>query len=211
MRDDRSVLWRRIDAPGHEVARLSRAGTKRFLQGTAVFAHDGEPCRVDYAVVCDDRWRTRRVVVEGRVGRRSIATRIAADGAGRWTKYGDAVPAVDGCLDVDLSFTPATNSLPIRRLRLARGRPAAVRVAWVSFPELTLEPLDQVYRRLDAARVRYESNGGRFVRTLRVDSSGLVTSYPGLWVAEAVTAGGGASSRVPAPRAPRAARRPAPS
>jgi hypothetical protein len=60
-----------------------------------------------------------------------------------------------------------------------------VRAAWLRFPELTLEPLDQVYRRLDATTVRYESNGGRFVRDLRVNGEGMVTEYPGLWVAEA--------------------------
>ena len=67
---------------------------------------------------------------------------------------------MDGCDDVDFSFTPATNLLPIRRLRLAEGARTGVRAAWLAFPALELEPLEQVYAHLDGGRYRYESEGG---------------------------------------------------
>lgn len=57
---------------------------------------------------------------------------------------------------------------------------AALRV-----PDFTLEPLEQVYRRLDVATYRYQSAGGRFVTELQVNAAGLVTRYPELWEAEA--------------------------
>jgi Uncharacterized protein conserved in bacteria len=106
-------------------------------------------------------------------------------GPGRWRLNDADCPAVTGCLDLDLSFTPATNLLPIRRLALPIGETAAVRSAWLTFPALTLEPLDQVYRRTHATTYAYESDGGSFSTELEVNGDGFVTRYPNLWEAEA--------------------------
>ncbi len=90
-----------------------------------------------------------------------------------------------GCIDLDLNFSPSTNLLPIRRLNLPIGQEAAVRAAWLRFPSFSLEPLEQRYRRVDAAVYRYESAGGKFVTQLDVNASGFVTRYPGFWEADA--------------------------
>ena len=102
---------------------------------------------------------------------------------GRWTRDGAPAPQVAGCLDVDLGFSPVTNTLPIRRLALAVGAAAPVRAAWLRFPGLELEPLEQVYRRLAPARYAYESAAGRFRAELEVDGDGLVTRYGDYWAA----------------------------
>jgi hypothetical protein len=109
---------------------------------------------------------------------------MEADAARRWMLNGRACPEVTGCDDVDLSFTPATNLLPIRRLRLAVGAQASVRAAWLRFPELTLELLEQAYTRVAETQYRYESRGGEFVALLETNTSGFVTRYPDLWQVE---------------------------
>ena len=48
-------LWRRLDLPGHEIARLARRDHGWELSGTALFTDGQEPCRLDYAVACDAR------------------------------------------------------------------------------------------------------------------------------------------------------------
>jgi hypothetical protein len=179
--DDRAILWRRIDEPGHDWARLSSDGDGWRLSGVALFAHDRAPCRLAYAIACDARWRTLSATVEGWVGPDAIRIDIAADESRRWRLNGREQPAVAGCLDVDLAFTPCTNLLPIRRLGLAVGERAEVRAAWLAFPGLGFEPLEQVYHRVAPLLYRYESNGGTFMADLEVDDSGFVVRYPGLW------------------------------
>lgn len=66
-------------------------------------------------------------------------------------------PAVAGCIDEDLNFSSSTNLLPIRRLILAVGQNAPVKAAWLKFPSFELEPLSQVYSRIDESTYRYES------------------------------------------------------
>ena len=143
--------------PGHDAARLQALGTGWRLDGCAVFVDTSGPCLVTYMVDCDAAWRTTAVRVAGWAGTQPIAIDLRADTGRRWTLNGRDVPAVDGCDDVDLSFTPATNLLPIRRLRLAEGTRTGVRAAWLAFPALELEPLEQVYAHLGGGRYRYES------------------------------------------------------
>lgn len=191
---DATVLWRRLDRPGHESARLFFEDPHWRLSGAAVLIHERQPCRLDYLVVCDAGWRTVSGRVAGWVGNERIAIEVAVDAARRWWLNGAERPEVAGCADLDLNFSPSTNLLPIRRLALAVGREAKVRAAWLRFPGFALEPLEQVYRRTGAATYRYESAGGRFVTDLEVDPAGFVTRYPGFWEVEGAGAappGGG--------------------
>jgi len=84
-----------------------------------------------------------------------------------------------GCIDVDLGCTPATNTLPIRRLEIPVGGEAGILAAWVRFPDLKVRPLPQRYRRLGPDRYEYSSN--TFRAELGVDGNGLVLDYAGAW------------------------------
>jgi hypothetical protein len=125
--------------------------------------------------------------VEGWLDHRSIQFQIKTDLSGRWWLNEVEQPEVMGCIDIDLNFSPSTNLLPIRRLKLAVGESAEVNAAWLRFPSFRLERLTQQYHRLAENIYRYESAGGQFVAELTVDPSGFVLDYPNLWIAEALS------------------------
>jgi hypothetical protein len=181
---NRSILWRGLYLPGHEACRLFSQNSKRLLEGTAVLSHVHQPCRLDYVVVCDEKWNTLKAKVSGWVGSATIDIELAVDPDQHWRLNGMEHPTVAGCIDLDLNFSPSTNLLPIRRLNLRVGQQAEVKAAWLRFPSFELEPLAQIYRRVDQSTYRYESGGGKFVADLKVDSAGFVTNYPGIWQAE---------------------------
>lgn len=81
---DLSLLWRRLDHPGYESARLSFLSPFWHLTGTAVFAHNQQPCRLDYGVVCDAGWRTLSGRVEG-----WFVTELKVNAAGFVINYPD--------------------------------------------------------------------------------------------------------------------------
>ncbi|HEV7919718.1 MAG TPA: putative glycolipid-binding domain-containing protein [Thermoanaerobaculia bacterium] len=171
------ILWQWVDRPGHEASRLS--GTS--LEGASVFAHQGAPVSLAYSIVCDSSWRTLSANVRGFIGPRPVDVSIIAGDP--WLLNGEEQRQVAGCIDIDLNFSPVTNLLPIRRLGLPVGEEAAVRAAWLRFPSMLLEPLEQTYRRLSPDLYRYTSAGGAFTADLRVNEEGWVVDYPGVWTA----------------------------
>jgi hypothetical protein len=181
-----SIVWRRLDLPGHEIARLESLGDGWRLSGTTSFEAAQGLSRLDYLVICDAAWQTISARVTGVTGNRAIDLNVSVDVNRRWRLNGFECAAVERCVDIDLGFSPSTNLLPIRRLKLGFGEEAVVRAAWLPFPSLSFELLPQVYRREGERTYRYEVGGGIFVRTLEVNAAGFVTSYPGLWQAESV-------------------------
>ena len=118
-------------------------------------------------------------MVSDGVAERSLI--LSVDDEQRWWRGPDEVADWRGLYDIDLGVTPATNTLPIRRVPFQPGEGRDVTAAWVRFPDLSLERLPQRYTRLDEHHYRYESDGGNFVTELAVDELGLVTRYEGLW------------------------------
>jgi hypothetical protein len=178
-----SILWRALYWQGHEACCLRPLNSEWRLEGTAVFLHEGRTCRLSYSIDCDAIWHTRSAVVSGWFGDEDIDLELSADAYRRWQVNGVAKSVVDGCIDLDLNFSPATNLLPIRRLNLEVGQQMEVKAAWLRFPSFELEPLSQVYERTGEFKYRYSSRGG-FVAELTVNKAGFVTVYPQLWEAE---------------------------
>jgi hypothetical protein len=106
---------------------------------------------------------------------------LTADDQRRWWSDGKELVDVAGCVDVDISLSPSTNTLPIRRLSLARGEERDVVAAWIRFPDLAIEPLPQRYVRSGESLYRYSSGGGAFTADIEVDDLGLVVKYPPAW------------------------------
>jgi len=143
---------------------------------------DGQPLKIIYRISCDRFWRIGMMNITLWLGCEERTLRIGLAPTGEWVDYlgGSDLSRLAGCVDVDLAFSPITNTLAIRRLNLAVGQSAEIRAAWVRFPSLAVEPLPQRYERLSEMRYRYESGSG-YRAELEVDAFGLVVNYPSLW------------------------------
>ena len=173
--------------PGHDAAAFREMEAGAELRGMAVFQDEGGPTALHYTVRCDAGWRTTEGTVHGWCGSRPVELRMVRSSSGTWTLNGAPCPAVAGCADLDLNFTPATNLLPLRRLDLAVGQAAEVRSAWLEWPAAVLTPLVQRYARRSATEYDYEADlpgADKFVAVLRVEPGGWVVDYAGLWQAE---------------------------
>jgi hypothetical protein len=183
MRTD-TILWRRMDTPGHDACCLVQRGGGWRLTGVAAFRHEAVPACLAYEVDCDDEWQTRGGVVHGWIGARQLDFRIARTLEGTWTLNGRVVPDLEACVDLDLGFTPATNLLQLRRVALQVGQGADVPVAWLDVPVGTLDTLHQRYERRTAEVYWYEAPRFDYFALLRVSPVGFVEEYPNLWEAE---------------------------
>ncbi|WP_205649332.1 putative glycolipid-binding domain-containing protein [Agromyces sp. LHK192] len=138
-----------------------------------VGAEFGE-CR--YRLATDAHWRF--VELELELGeRRLVVERVE----GGWTVDGRPRPDLADAVEIDLSVSPVTNTLPIRRLDLPVGASADITTAYISVPELTVQPDPQRYTRTGEREYRYESLDSDFTRLITVDGEGIVVDYPGLF------------------------------
>lgn len=170
------VAWRRSDEiEADEHCTMTTRDSGLSLVGTVIGSEGGLPVRIEYRVLADRAGATVAAHVRDLrgFGTRTIALERSAKGG--WTVDGAAARALRGCVDVDLGCSPSTNTLPIRRLRLAIGASQTIQAAWVVFPELTVQKAAQTYTRLDEFTYRYAS--GDFEADLSVDEEGLVAAY----------------------------------
>jgi uncharacterized protein len=179
-----SILWRRLDCPGHDACYLERVSDGWRIDGTAIFREHGAPARLAYQVACDAEWRTQDGHVVGWLGPRSVEFRVRRTEQGKWSLNGQPVPNLDDCLDLDFGFTPATNVLQRRRAALHEGQSAEIPVAWLDVQAGTLERLAQRYSRRGVTTHWYEAARFGYSALLEVNVAGFIVRYPGLWEEE---------------------------
>jgi hypothetical protein len=178
-----SILWRRVDAPGHDACRLEDCRSGWRLQGAAIFRHSIGPASVSYAVDCDSRWRTLSGRVYGTIGEREIDYHIARrDDA--WLLNGESVPGIGNLVDLDLSFTPATNLLQLKRVPLPIGSAIPLPAAWFDLDTGALTELEQIYERRSERVLFYRAPGVGYEGLIELAPNGFIMRYPGLWQAE---------------------------
>jgi uncharacterized protein len=186
-----ALIWRSLDGLSMEHFELIQPMPELVhLNGLVIGVQAGSPLKSFYWLEVNGDWITQHVRVGHENGMLELVVRD-----GHWfrvehdhrTRSSQEIELTDltGCIDVDLGLTPATNTLPIRRLQLEIGETATLMAAWVKFPSLDIVPLEQCYERLSEFSYRYLSTN--FTALLEVDELGLVTRYEGGWERIAVT------------------------
>jgi hypothetical protein len=151
MADDlkRAVVWKSLLVDGRDYCGLWHIAEGWLLKGTVVgILKDQRPMLASYEIHCDENWFTHRVQVGRTIASDVKILSLSVENRGVWRSSGQELREIQGCDDVDLAVTPATNTLAIRRLGLQVGSSASIIAAWVKFPDLTVQPLSQRYTRV---------------------------------------------------------------
>lgn len=182
---ERTALWQPWHDVGLEHLRLVESDNGAIADSVVIQLIDHQLVRLHYEIRVDAGWRVREADID-MWAPDLHQLKLRSDGCGRWTDAnGDALSDLNGCIDIDITATPFTNTLPIRRIRLEPGEAETITVAYIRVPELSVEPEKQRYtcleRGSDGTLYRYEGLGTGFVSNLPVDLDGLVLDYPGIF------------------------------
>lgn len=180
---DRTVCWTPVGGAGFEHLQL-RAEEGGYVARSIVLGIDEEtPFRLQYKIKTDQDWRTRKLWVRAATPVGESALALRSDGHGTWrNEDGTELPELRGCIDVDITATPFTNTLPINRLRLAPGQSADLRMVYVTAPSLEVSVSTQRYSGRGDSQIFFESPAHDFSATLPIDDAGLVRDYPQLFL-----------------------------
>src|SRR5688572_30010224 len=167
----RTLCWTPIWNSDHEGVGLEHLLLSDRAADSVLLALDEQqgPFRLAYRLTWDDAWRLRQAELTAATGRSTRTLALNTDGRGHWQHAdGRTIDELDGCIDIDIWPTPFTNSFPIWREPLAIGERREFRMAWVSAPELTVQPKAQAYTRLAERLYRFDN----------LDGSGFTAELP---------------------------------
>jgi hypothetical protein len=174
---DKHLSWKPANETGMERLHFYQAHDELIADGMIERQH----IRARYRVICDLRWQTKEALVERLDIDRKLYLR--KDSRGCWKDHeGRENFLVEGCIDVDISLTPFTNTLPIRRLDLKPGQSIVAQMAFMDAIDLEIRRSGQRYTCIDKNHYRYESLLTKEVYDLVVDDDGFVIEYAGLFV-----------------------------
>ena len=175
----RAVRWQSWDGEGMEHMVFSERPLGAVAEGVLLSGGEAR-FAAHYHLTCrpDGHVAEARVAVIG-----GPSMTLQSDGEGLWRNSdGKRVPALVGANDVDLSASPVTNALTIRRLGLEKGQTSEINAVYIRFPDLELSLERQRYTCVEVGR-RYifEAADLSFRAEIETEESGLVTLYPGMF------------------------------
>lgn len=178
-----TVVWRAIEYPGMEYLGLRADENDLAVESVVIGAVNGAVFRLDYVLRCDAGYTVHKVHLSVASG---DALYLTSDGQGNWFDDDEnTLPDLKGCIDVDITATPFTNTLPIKRVKWTVGQSETLKMVYFLVPEMTFHADEQRYtcleQRADGATFRFEQLATGFTADLQVDADGLVLDYPGLF------------------------------
>ena len=176
----RTFRWQSWEKTGLEHCVIRSEGLDFLAEGVVIAPGTDKPFACRYALRFNSAWHTQSVSVALVGQERSL--QLTMNGQGRWHKDAVPIPELDYALAPDISATPFTNTLAIRRLNLSEGESADIETAYVDLPSLTVFADPQRYTCLKRGSLyRFESLDSDFNSEISVDADGFVVTYPGLF------------------------------
>lgn len=182
----RQIIWKSLAYEGLEHVYISKGIAENIVKGCFIGVIEQKGFQFSYMLSYDKSYRI--IGVDLSLWREE-SLHLRSDRQGNWKQYFGTnlqpLPQFAGCLDIDITATPFTNTLPIRRVQWEVGQSRDFKMLYITVPELTLSVSEQRYTCLEKSEAggsfRFELVDGSFSADLPVDADGLVLDYPGLF------------------------------
>lgn len=173
-------VWKNIECTGLEIAHIEMEEAGIKVCSTVMTLENHSPTCIEYTLRLNQNWEVENLEVSKKG--QSGGLFLSVDKEGNWfLNDGTNIPDLTGAVDVDLSCTPLTNSLPIKRMDWEQQvEPAQIDVVYIDHENLTYKKVTQSYKRIhkreDTQTFHYKS--GQFETVFTVDHEGFVLAYP---------------------------------
>ncbi|RAJ35671.1 putative glycolipid-binding domain-containing protein [Pedobacter cryoconitis] len=177
-----NLLWE-----GHHYKSVENCVVTIQEKGTEITAvvigDSGEkPFRLDYTIRTNQKWETVFFDIKSQFDDQRVELSFESDGKGNWTDHGKPLEEFKGCIDIDISLTPFTNTLPIRRLGSKLKTEQEIKVIYFDILKQRVRPNLQAYIALTDFCYQYRNINNGYEALLTVDEQGLVVVYPSRFI-----------------------------
>jgi hypothetical protein len=176
------ILWKGKDHFSLEHCHIMLYESGPVVQGTIIGTETGKIYKTDYVIKCNEKWQTVSLDLSCYFEDTVSEQKLRGDGMGNWTLDGEEAGTLKGCLDIDISQTPFTNSLFINRENLPVGSTKEAGLIYFDVLQRAIQVKQQQYTRLSRLQYRFANVPNDFETLITVDNSGIVTDYEGLFV-----------------------------
>ncbi|WP_261753298.1 putative glycolipid-binding domain-containing protein [Tenuibacillus multivorans] len=174
-------MWENIEQFGCEHFILKYTEKEMIAKGTIISLENHNPHIVNYQVHLDQSWITKKLEIKSD---ENEPLEIHSDGNGHWfNREGNQLGNLSGSVDIDISATPFSNSLPINRFDWNPNQRRDFNMVYVSVPTLELKKVPQSYTYIerDGETRVFLYQCYDFKSYIYVDDNGLILNYPELF------------------------------
>ncbi len=180
----KNVIWESLDNIGQESLLIIEKDDNLIVESVVLGVSKELPYRIWYSITCDKKWTVREVTIKS-IEMNCKEIKLISDGNGNWSIDTTVAENLEGCVDIDISVTPFTNTIPIRRLNLEKGELHKINVIYIDAISFMIKPVTQCYTYLseknNVHKYLYENLSSGFTSEIYVDDSGIVIEYPELY------------------------------
>ncbi|RYF93850.1 MAG: hypothetical protein EOO02_23990 [Chitinophagaceae bacterium] len=164
-----------------ETCRVISASGLYEVNSRVTGLYEGQKFRLGYTLHIDQSWRTKMVAIDFRNGINSNRVILENDNEGNWNSESIDATSFKNCIDIDLSLTPFTNTLPIRRLNFDLDLTQEISVLYFDLMNFEIYPARQRYRKVSEGVYNFQTVPKDFEAIVETDDEGFVINYPGLF------------------------------
>jgi len=175
-----TIIWKGILYNSLEYFQLAENENAILAKSKIIGTHEDKFYMVEYFLMIDKEWNVLSFEIEFEVNNKKKKF-SGVQMNNEWVINGKIDPLYSGFEFIDISLTPFTNTLPIRKLRLSHRQEKEINVIYLNILEDYIKPVKQKYRKNSELKFRYENIPNDFEADIEVDELGLVILYPSLF------------------------------
>lgn len=170
-----------LESYGTEFLEVMTSDTLSKVNSTVISMENNFPYKIDYTIELNN-WFIKTLMIEIRNTGKSLYLKTNSEQ--QWfDEKGNEIKELYGAIDIDISCTPFTNTLPINRTKWALNEPKFFKMVYIAVPELNFKKVEQVYTLIQEGKDNriFHYKSGSFESMIKVAQNGLVSNYPELF------------------------------
>lgn len=170
-------IWENIENKGFEYLKVKTYSNKIIVTSTIIDTL--ETNKIEYEVTLTNTWSFLQLKLKNDKLENELV--LSRDSNNKWIDAKSRVlDHLTGAIDIDLTCTPFTNTLPINRCNWTKDEPKNFEMAYIDANNLSVKKSKQTYTLIndDLTKKVFKYSSGSFESDILVKDDGFVLEYP---------------------------------